>query len=76
MGIWALVFGATFPLGGWLLGEYAGWVGVERAILTGVGAALLVLAYLRGRLRRRAAPGVRARAVPAFPPRAPDSVAP
>lgn len=76
MGIWALVFGASFPLGGWLLSEYAEWVGMREAILTGVGAALLVLLYLRWRVGRRPGGPSRPSAPLPFPVQGPAPVAP
>jgi len=53
MGIWALVFGAVFPLGGLLVAWAAERFGTRITLLAGAGAGLVALAALWVRLRRR-----------------------
>jgi len=58
MGIWALMFGAAYPIGGWLLAALAERTSTSNALMTfgiaGVVGALLAAAYAL-RVRRRQA---------------------
>jgi MFS family permease len=53
MGIWALVFGAVFPLGGLLVAWAAERFGTQATLLAGAALGLLALTTLWVRLRRR-----------------------
>ncbi|MDA1195600.1 MAG: MFS transporter [Planctomycetota bacterium] len=68
MGIWALVFGAAFPLGGYLQGLVAEHYGERWAVIGGAGLALVLSAVLYAtggrRLNRRLGEGIDARLHP------------